>query len=123
MSRNTKSAVAEPQQTVHEHGADAVRKAEQTANRVPLPTARRLPLGDFVRQTAEQAHAHHLLAFAGSVAFRSLLAIIPSLIALLWLLTALHARGLVDELLRLAGTALPATALDPIRTQVENQPQ
>ena len=99
------------------------RKAEYTGNRVEVPMTRNLRLGAFVRQTAAQAKEHHLSAFAGNLAFRSLLAIFPSLVTLLWLFTAFHATGLVDALLNLAGTALPGAAIDPIRTQVSNVPR
>ena len=103
--------------------ADLAQTAERTGNKVELPLTNRVRLGDLIRETAAQANAHHLGAFAGNLAFRSLLTIIPSLVALLWALTALHAAGLADTLLELAETALPGSAIEPIRTQVTNAPR
>ncbi len=97
-------------------------RAEATANTVAVPTTRQLRLGDFLRQTAQGAAEDQLLAFAGNLTFRALLAIFPALVALLWLMTALHAPGLLNALLRLAGTALPHDALEPIRTQLTSPP-
>jgi membrane protein len=97
-------------------------QAEATANTVTLPATRNLRLGDFVRQTAKGAAEDQLLVFAGNLTFRSLLAIFPALVALLWLMTALHTPGLLSALLRLAGTALPHDAFEPIRLQLTNPP-
>src|SRR3712207_2502376 len=56
------------------HSSEVARRAEQAGNRVPVPATRNLGFGELIRQTAVQGTEHHLMAFAGNLAFRSLLA-------------------------------------------------
>lgn len=99
-----------------------MRKAEETGDRVPVPSAWRMGLGEFVRLTAAQVGKDHLQAFAGNVAFRGLFAIFPSLLALLWLLTAVHQRPLLNTLVDFLSLAMPKAATDPLRQQLAQPP-
>ena len=86
------------------------RRAQQTGNHVPLPDAWRMNLGDFVRALADEVDRDRLLAFAGNLAYRALLALFPSLLAALWLLSLLHASQLVGVLVRVTTTVMPEAA-------------
>lgn len=108
--------------TVKMRGAELVRGAERTGDRVRVLVARDLGLGHFVRRTLDQANKHHLPAFAGNLAFRALFALFPSLVALLWLLSVFHAQGLINALLNVASTPLPQAAADSIREQMRGSP-
>jgi membrane protein len=104
---------------------DTARRAERAGNRipVPVPATPRLGLGEFVRETASGAGRDQLAAYAGNIAFRSLFAVFPLVIALLWLLHVVHADRGIDVLVRLVQTALPGAAAGPIRDQLTAAPR
>jgi membrane protein len=104
-------------------GSDVARRAEDAGNRVAVPFAWNLRLGEFVRQTAARASKDQLPVFAGNLAFRALFAIFPSLITLFWLLALFRAEGLVNSLLDLVATAMPEAAAEPLRNQLSSVPQ
>ena len=104
-------------------GSDLIRQAEHTGNRVAVPFAWNLGLGEFVRRTSRQTAKDNLAAFAGGLAYRALFAIFPSLIALLWLLSVFHAEGLINGLLDMVATAMPRAAADPIRGHLSSVPR
>lgn len=96
----------------------AAGQVERAGNRVSVPMAWNLGLGDFVRQTVAQARKDRLSAHAGNVAFRVLFALFPSLIAVFWLLKVAHADRLIRALHDLIGTAMPEAAARPIQDQL-----
>jgi membrane protein len=97
-------------------------KADRAADHVNVPLARHAPAGEIARRLLEQVKQKHLDAYAGHIAYRSLFAIFPSLISLLWLLRLLHATSLVQALLNISGTALPDAAGGVIRQQLSAVP-
>lgn len=104
-------------------GSELARKAERAGHHARAPFVWRLGLGEFVRETVEQVRAEHLTVHAGNIAFRAVFAVFPSILALLWLLTALNARDFVATLLDLISTVLPEAATGPLRQQVESAPR
>jgi len=104
-------------------GENLARKAQRAGNRITLPLAFNLRLGDFVRATVKQAKQDQLSVHAGNIAFRGVFAIFPSLLAILWLLHVFGATEIIDVLVRIAGFALTDAATSPIRAQVERVPQ
>lgn len=103
-------------------GERLARKAERASNRVGVPVARKLDVGDLVRQTAVRMRKDQLHVYAGHLAFRSLFALFPSLLAFLWVLQLLHARRMVGALVDLIGTALPEATATLVRDQVTASP-
>ena len=103
-------------------GSQAMDGAQREANHVTMPMAWRLGLGDFVRQTVEQARKDKVSVYAGNYAYRGLFAVFPALIALFWLLKVLHADSLIRALHNLVGTAMPKPAAQPIQQQLSNVP-
>lgn len=107
---------------VQQAGAQAARQAVKAGNRVSVPSAWNLGLGDFLRRTAVATGRDQVFSHAGNIAFRALFALFPALIALLWLLNVLRAEQLTAQLIELAETAMPEAASGPIREQLSNVP-
>ncbi len=101
---------------------DTAGQTERSADRLRLPFMAGIPAGQFLTQLGQQTQKHHLATYAGNVAYRSLFAMFPSLVSLLWLLTLLHAHLLLKALLDLTSAALPGTASDVIRQQLSASP-
>ena len=103
-------------------GAQRLSTTEHVADRVVVPLTRPRGLVAFLRALRAQARKNHLPAYAGSVAFRGLLALFPVLVSLLWLLTLVDAPTLVDALTRVVSAALPEAAAQPLRDQLASLP-
>ncbi|MGH2602649.1 MAG: YihY/virulence factor BrkB family protein, partial [Dehalococcoidia bacterium] len=104
-------------------GTQAAQQIEHAGDQLSLPFAGDLGLGEFIRLTARRTAKDQVLSYAGNIAFRSLFALFPALIALLWLLTVLRAERFVGVLIDLAETAMPETASAPIREMLSSVPE
>lgn len=100
----------------------AGRAAEHVGNHVLLPFTGGLGAGACVRRTVAQACKDRLPVHAGNVAYHALFALVPSLLALLWLLRLLHGGRLVLALLEVTDQSLPHPAAALLRAQVESAP-
>ena len=103
-------------------GTRLVRQAEAAGNHLDVPVARNLGVGELARQTLAQISKDRLRVYAGHLAYRSLFALFPSVLALLWLLQVLEAPRLVGVLLDLIGTAMPEAIANLARDQVTAAP-
>lgn len=63
-----------------------------------------------------------LTLLAGNLAFRLSLATFPSLIAVLWILRAIHADELARATSEIVGTVVPGVAHEPLREQLGQSP-
>jgi len=98
-------------------------RAEQAGNTIALPFSTRMRLGEFVKQTAEQTGKDHLAVFAGNLAYRTLFALFPSLVSIIWLLRLFGAASLINNLVQLATVALPKAAGSAVTEQLTNVSQ
>lgn len=79
-------------------------------------------LGTVLERSFEAAGRGQLGVMAGNIAFRLMLALLPGLITVIWLLRLLGTDALVEGFLNLARLAFPGPAIDPIEEQVVNAP-
>ncbi len=82
-----------------------------------------VPLCEVVARLPGQIRRHQVAALAGNLAFRLVLTILPGLLALTWLLRALHAEGAIGGLLEGAQLIVPGPAGEAVTEQVQNAPQ
>ncbi len=83
----------------------------------------RVPLQEVIRNLPGKITEHRVPALAGNLAFRLLLTLLPGLLALIWLLRAFDADGLVRGLLEGAQLVVPGPAGDAVEQQVEQAPR
>lgn len=85
---------------------------------VTVPRAGGLTWLDLARELAPRIGANHTMAFAGNIAFRSFLAIVPTFVLLLSLLGAFGASELVGRALDEVDDVLPEAAFVLVRDQL-----
>jgi membrane protein len=87
--------------------------------KLTIPYSHGVTVGQVVKDLKPRIGAHHTMAFAASLAYRSIFAVIPSLALVVLLLGIFHAEGLVERFLDASAAALPLDASQLIRTQLE----
>lgn len=85
---------------------------------VPVPTSRRLTLGDLVRLTLQHGGRDHLSAFAGNLTYNAFLAAFPFLLFLVSLLKVVHATNLVKTASNTISRTLPSSAAQVLHRQI-----
>lgn len=85
-----------------------------------VPMTKGLGWKDLGLALKERIGRHHVMAFAGNMAFRVFMAIFPLFVLLLSLLGAFQATGLVTEGLESLRNVLPGAAIELIGTQLRD---
>lgn len=99
-------------------GSGVAQEAAQAGDRIDVPGAERLGFGEFVREVVAQSQKDSLSAYAGNLTFRALFAIIPALVALLWLLKLIGSDWLIKHVVDIVTEAMPKAASGPIKQQL-----
>lgn len=94
-----------------------VRNMESNLNRVRVPLTReRLGFGSFLKRTFKEMNEDHVGAFAGSLTYRAIFAVLPFLTFLISLLGLFDARDFVTNILASVQPTLPEPAYEFLRT-------
>lgn len=94
-----------------------VRNMESNLNRVRVPLTReRLGFGSFLKSTFKEMNEDHVGAFAGSLTYRAIFAVLPFLTFLISLLGLFDARDFVTNILASVQPTLPEPAYEFLRT-------
>ena len=80
----------------------------------------RLSVIEFLQLTAGELKKDHVGTLAGNVAFRLMFAVLPSVVAVLWLLNWADQSRLATALLDVARLAFPGQAIAPIEQQAQS---
>lgn len=98
-------------------GMGIVRNAESNLDRVRVPLTReRLGFGSFLKRTFKEMNEDHVGAFAGSLTYRAIFAVLPFLTFVISLLGLFDAREFVTNVLASVEPTLPRPAYEFLRT-------
>lgn len=88
------------------------------ARRIQVPGLGSTSAVDLVRLTFQHAQDDALMAFAGNLTYNAFLAVFPFLLFLLSILKAVHATGMINDLVGTVTHSLPRPAAHLVRQQI-----
>jgi len=81
------------------------------------------PIPETIRRVVRKLRADAVPVLSGHLAFRTVFALFPALISLLWLLNVVNAEGLAAAVSDLVETIVPGVANAPLKEQVDSAPR